>query len=511
LNPNVTAAQQLLWSTYFGGSQDDVGTGITVDSANVYVTGYTTSTNFTIPTGTLAFQSANAGGTDAFVARLNNAPTGAISTYFSYLGGGGTDKALAIAVDTANGALLTGSTDSANLPVTMGAIQSALGGTQNAFFAHINTNTVTGQTLVGDYVTYFGGNGTDEGTSIALDLGLNAYIAGDTTSSNFPPAVPVQTTLNGPMDAFVAKFGTAAALSVNGVLSLGSGQQYVSAGSQANFNYTITNNGPDLATGITFSDNLTVLPVAFNSATATPGTCTQPTTNTIPVQCTIPPLQSGSTAGVKVVLTPNSSPAGGPFSFSGGAVSVSWGNPLNIVSAPTVTALGSDFQVTVGPSNQTVSAGQTAVYTVALTPQPWFGATVSLTCSANVPSAASCNFTTNPVTVGATPVTSTLNLTTTARPVTTAAARLHGPIYAIWLGLPGIVFLGIGAGSRNRRGEILALLLCALLALLLLQPACSSKSTATAVGGTPAGTYTITLTATSGTASHNYPFTLTVN
>jgi hypothetical protein len=109
------------------------------------------------------------------------------------------------------------------------------------------------------------------------------------------------------------------------------------------------------------------------------------------------------------------------------------------------------------------------------------------------------------------PVTSTLNLTTTARPVTTAAAPLRGPIYAIWLGLPGIAFLGIGAGERNRRGKILALLLCMLFALLLLQPACSSKSATTAVGGTPAGTYTITLTATSGTATHNYPFTLTVN
>jgi uncharacterized repeat protein (TIGR01451 family) len=514
LNPNVAAAQQLLWSTYFGGSLDDVGTGIAVDSgANVYITGYTTSTDFTIPTNTLPFQSKNAGGTDAFVARLNNPSSGAVSsTYFSYLGGSGADKGLAIAVDTAQGALLTGSTDSPNLPVTTGAIQSTLAGTQNAFFSHINTTTVTGQTTVGEYVTYFGGNGTDNGTSIALDLALNGYIAGDTTSSNFPPAVRVQSVLNGPNDAFVARFGTAATLSVSGTLSLGSGQKYVSAGSQATFTYTITNSGPDLATGITFNDNWLGLPVTFNSATATPGTCTQPTTNTVPVQCSIPPLQSGSTASVKVVFTPNSSIAGGQFSFSGGAVTVSWGNPLNIVSAPTVTALASDFQVTVGPSNQVVSAGQTALYTVALTPQPEYGSNISLTCSANVPSQASCNFTTNPVAIlSISPVTSTLNLTTTARPVTTAAAPLRGPIYAICLGLPGIAFLGIGAGSCDRRGKILALLLGMLLALLLFQAACSSKRTTTAVGGTPAGTYTITLTATSGTATHNYPFTLTVN
>jgi uncharacterized repeat protein (TIGR01451 family) len=513
LNPNVAAAQQLLWSTYFGGSLDDVGTGIAVDSAtNVYLTGYTTSTDFTIPTGTLPFQSANAGGTDAFVARLISPSSGPVSSaYFSYLGGSGADKGLAIAVDTAKGALLTGATDSPNLPVTNGAIQSALAGTQNAFFAHINTSTVTGQTLVGEYVTYFGGSGTDDGTSIALDLGLNAYIAGETTSAAFPLAVPVQSALNGPKDAFVAKFGTAAVLSVTGTLTLASGQQYVSAGSQATFTYTITNNGPDLATGITFRDDLTGDLATFSSVSVPSGTCTQPGVNN-PVECSIATLQSGSTVKVTVVLTPTSSGAGGQFSFSGGAVSVSWGNPLNIVSAPTVTALASDFQVTVGPSNQVVSAGQTALYTVALTPQPLYGSNISLTCSANVPSQASCNFTTNPVTIPSTsPVTSALNLTTTARPVTTAAAPLRGPVYAIWLGLPGIAFLGIGAGQRSRRGKILALLLCMLFALLLLQPACSSKSTTTAVGGTPAGTYTITLTATSGTATHNYPFTLTVN
>lgn len=540
LNPNVAAPQsQLLWSTYFGGSADDSGTGIALDSgaANIYITGTTNSPAITIPTGITAYQKcldtpvnptttctppSPPVGTDAYVARLNNPVTGNTSlTYFSYLGGTGNDTGSAITVDTANGALLTGSTNSMDFPIfpkncappNPCVIQSQLGGVgaQNAFFAHINTTTTTG-TPVGEYVTYFGGSGKDNGTSIALDLGLNAYIAGDTMSSNFPTAAPVQLALNNAsMDAFVAKLGTAAVLSVTGTLVLGSGQQYVSAGSPATFTYTITNNGPDLATGITFTDSLAGLPVAFNSASVPSGICTQSTGNSLPVQCSIATLQSGSTAVVTIVLTPTSSGSSGQFNFSGGAVTVSWGNPLNIVSAPTVTALASDFQVTVSPSNQNVLAGQTAVYTVVLTPLPVYGGGVSLTCSANVPSQASCTFTTTPVTIGSTPVTSTLNLTTTARPVKTAAAPLHEPIYAIWLGLPGIAFLGMAAGERNRRGKILALLLCMLFALLLLQPACSSKSPATAVGGTPAGTYTITLTATSGTATHNYPFTLTVN
>jgi uncharacterized repeat protein (TIGR01451 family) len=538
LNPNAAAPQsQLLWSTYFGGSADDSGTGIAVDSgaANIYITGTTNSPDITIPTSIAAYQKcldtpvnpttcvppSPPAKTDAYVARLNNPVTGNTSlTYFSYLGGTGNDTGSAITVDTADGALLTGSTNSPDFPffpksctVPPCVIQSGLAGVQNAFFAHINTTTttVTG-TPVGEYVTYFGGNGTDNGTSIALDLGLNAYIAGDTTSNvNFPLAAPVQGTLHGTENAFVAKLGTAAVLSVTGTLVLGPGQQFVSAGSPATFTYTITNEGPDLATGITFTDSLAGLPVAFTSASVPSGVCTQSTGNSLPVQCSIATLQSGSTAVVTLVLTPGSSGSSGQFSFSGGAVTVSWGNPLNLVSAPTVTALASDFQVTVSPSNQNVLAGQTAVYTVVLTPLPEYGGSVSLTCSANVPSQASCTFTTSPVTIGSTPVTSTLNLTTTARPVTTAAAPLHGPIYAIWLGLPGIALLGIGVGERNRRGKILALWLCMLFALLLLQPACSSKSTTTPVTGTPAGTYTITLTATSGTATHNYPFTLTVN
>jgi hypothetical protein len=226
------------------------------------------------------------------------------------------------------------------------------------------------------------------------------------------------------------------------------------------------------------------------------------------------PLQSGSTATVTVVLTPESSVTGGQFSFNGGTVTVSSANDPN-PGNNTITVAGqaSDFAIDISPKNVTLgAAGETASYTVTLTPQPLYTSAIALNCSAGVPNQASCNFTTSSVTIPSnSPVTSTLNLTTTSRPITANAAPLRGPIYATWLALPGIALMGFGAAGRSRWGKILGIIiLCALCGLVALQPACSSKKNTTTVSGTPAGSYVITLSGTSGTVSHNTTFTLTV-
>ena len=269
LNPN-TSGQQLLFSTYLGGSGTDSSTALAIDSgaANIYVTGQTNSTDFIIPTGTASFQSTNACGTCAYVGRFNNPTSTTTSqadiglTYFSYLGGTANDgvtNGLAASVDTASGALLTGSTTSPTLPVTAGALQSKLapGATQNAFFARIDTTTVTGQNQVGSYLTYFGGNGTDRGTSITIDLNTNTYFAGDTTSTNLPTANPLQSTLasGATQNDFLVKLGTAADLCLTCVAPTVGGclaDQIceVSAGNQVTTNFTLLNNGPDLATNV---------------------------------------------------------------------------------------------------------------------------------------------------------------------------------------------------------------------------------------------------------------------
>jgi uncharacterized repeat protein (TIGR01451 family) len=564
LNPNASQGQQLIWSTYVGGSGTDLGTGVGLDTgaANVYLIGTTNSTdigssaitlNTSAPFQACLDQPGVAAGAcvppagppcavfvppagppcDAFVARLNNVtnssntvPVNVTLNYFSYLGGGGDEAGLAITVDSGAGAVMTGWTQSGGsspFPVfpASNPIQSTLNGTQDAFIARLDTTTSAGQTTTGSWASYFGGSGIDEGTGVTLDVNQNAYFAGDTNSTDLQvqkqlvtsAAVNTVSGYNGGYDAFVTQLAARYSISLTGVLTLGTNQSYISAGNQATFTYTVTNNGPDLANGLTLTDNLsssyTKIALNFVSASASSGTCGGGSTNTS-VSCSLPALQSGSTATITIVVTPTPNPGGGVADFNGGSVQVS--GPGNIVLAQTsVAAQMSDFTLIVAPPNGSVlQAGDTATYQVQLTPQPVYGTSIALACT-GLPVGAACNFTSNPVTLAGAG-SSTLNITTTARPIVTPAA-IFGPrqFYAIWLTIPGLTLLGVGAGGGRRRRRIMGVFFaCALFGLLLLQPGCSGTTTQTPVSGTPAGTSTIVVTATSGSDTKSSSITLTV-
>ncbi len=142
----------LLYSTYLGGSSEDAGDGIAVDSVgNAYVTGYTYSTNF--PTTSNPLQPTNHGFADAFVAALD--PTGATLVYSTYLGGIFNDVGRGIAVDSAGNAYVTGFTASTDFP-TSNPLQPTNHGGLDAFVAALDPS---GQTLL--YSTYLGGSGGD--------------------------------------------------------------------------------------------------------------------------------------------------------------------------------------------------------------------------------------------------------------------------------------------------------------------------------------------------------------
>jgi hypothetical protein len=198
LNPNLSGAASILYSTYLGGSGSDEGKGIAVDSTgNVYVTGSTSSNNFPILNQYQTYQ----GNADAFVAKLNTNLSGAASlVYSTYLGGSSDDIGNGIGIDSSGNAYVTGLTSSVTFP-TLNQYQVAQGG-QNAFVTKLNPNLSGAASLL--YSTFLGGNGNDAGNGIAVDAGGIAYVTGVTSSSDFPTLNQFQT-YQGGTDAFVTK------------------------------------------------------------------------------------------------------------------------------------------------------------------------------------------------------------------------------------------------------------------------------------------------------------------
>ena len=208
----------LVYSTYLCGSDGVQGVSMAVDAAgNAYVVGGTSSTNF--PTTPGAFQTANSGGLDAFVTKLNS--TGSSLVYSTYLGGSGDDYAYSysngIAVDSAGSAYVVGTTNSDNFPTTPGAFDRTCGsdGVCNRgsgqypqpepdnFVTKLNAD---GSALA--YSTYLGGSGYEEQyNAIAIDSSGNAYVTGGTFSADFPITPGAFRTEGG--GAFVTKLNAA--------------------------------------------------------------------------------------------------------------------------------------------------------------------------------------------------------------------------------------------------------------------------------------------------------------
>jgi hypothetical protein len=196
------AGTALVYSTYLGGNGGDQARGLDIDSSGAaYVTGFTGSTNF--PTAN-AFQAAQGAGNaqDAFVTKLN--ASGSALVYSTYLGGDGAlEFGEGIAVDSAGNAYLTGVTDSTNFP-TANPIQAAEAGGGDVYIAKLNA---AGSALV--YSTYLGGSDFEIAEGIAVDSSGNAYVTGDTRSTNYPTANARQAANGGGQDAFVTKVNAA--------------------------------------------------------------------------------------------------------------------------------------------------------------------------------------------------------------------------------------------------------------------------------------------------------------
>ncbi|HEV2424941.1 MAG TPA: SBBP repeat-containing protein [Terriglobia bacterium] len=203
----------LLFSTYYGGSQQDRAFGLALDgSANIYVVGNTQSSDFPTTTGVFQPNSKYAGNGDAFAFKFNSGGTSV--SYSTLIGGSGVDQANGVAVDSKGDAAVVGFTSSSDFP-TVSPFQSILGLSgggscggspcSDAFVTQLNPTGT--QALLSSFL---GGSGADFGQGIAVDSSGNLYVTGSTSSSNFPAvAGDYQTDLAGVAgNAFVTEIGS---------------------------------------------------------------------------------------------------------------------------------------------------------------------------------------------------------------------------------------------------------------------------------------------------------------
>ena len=253
LNPSGSA---LIYSTQFGGTpqpptpgylnEQDQSWAIAVDaSGNAYVAGDASTKDFPVVN---AIQPANAGGQDAFVAKIN--PTGDQFIYSTFLGGSSNDRVKSIAVDASGNAYVAGVTSSSDFPITNAFQQFNKNQNSTGFVAKLNS---AGSGLV--YSTYLGGSGSDTALGIAVDGSGDAYVTGQTSSVDFPVINAFQPYLASQFgNAFITKFDAAGSTLIYSTFLGGSGGVGGPFG-DSGFGIALDTNGSAYVTGITGSSD----------------------------------------------------------------------------------------------------------------------------------------------------------------------------------------------------------------------------------------------------------------
>ncbi len=192
-------ATQVDYLTFLRGSDMDRAVDIAVDaSERAYIVGATRSTD--LPVSDNAADDSFNGESDVFVGRLSG--DGAIMEYLSYLGGSAADFPAGVAIGPQGYVYLAGTTLSTDFPVTAGAFQPQFGGGLQDAFVTILKAEGGGDIM---HSTYLGGEDIDFATGIDVGITKEAWVSGGTLSTLFPTADPIQESLGGPQDGFIAR------------------------------------------------------------------------------------------------------------------------------------------------------------------------------------------------------------------------------------------------------------------------------------------------------------------
>lgn len=198
---------RILWSTYLGGSKDDVASSMVLDvSGDIFLTGSTYSPDFPVTPGAFDTVCDACYYGHAFALKLES--DGTQLAWATYLGGSKWDTGYALALDAQNNVVLAGRTYSADFPVTPGCYDSGFNGYYTD--AWVSKLSADGSDLL--WSTFLGGTGADVVYGLTLDASGNAILVGDTDSFDFPVTTGAfDTSFNGgaeDQDTFVTKLSS---------------------------------------------------------------------------------------------------------------------------------------------------------------------------------------------------------------------------------------------------------------------------------------------------------------
>ncbi len=516
----LTTTGALSYFTYLGGTHADSATGIAVDSTfNAYVTGTTASIDF--PTSGAVFQPAYGGGnTDSFVAKIG--PGGTTLVYSSYLGGTNAELATGIAVDTGGSAYVTGQTCSDDFPLA-NPLQAVPGGNCDAYIAKVsildgfslNPNGLIfaaqslNTTSQSQTVTVTNGDTTQAITSIAVS-GPNAsdFLTGFSTTCGPSLGVGATCTITVSFTPSAAGVRHAAVNIVDSTNSITYVLNLTGNTSTVTLSTSSLTFGPQAVGTVSSIQSVTVTnsgttPLTFSGITSSGDFFESDT-------CVRAPLQPGSNCVIQVDFAPSAAIA------SVGSITITdsgSGSPQVILATGT-GILEAPFQIGSLSAPSSVSAGQSATYSLSVTSQVGYSQTVGLSCTA--PATMTCTISPSTVVPTSTQTQSAvLTVTTALRTLAPpgsgikidplALLRHFGGAGLLWL----IAIFTVLTAAAVRRRPITAAFGFAVV-LLLASAACSSGGASGVPAGTPAGTYQVMVTGISGSVTNSAPVTVQV-